>query len=211
MIETVRVIGGRVPLWPLHLERLARSCQALEIALPQLVEPRGGHDRLIRFEVRTGAVTVSERGVGSLAPLALVTSPAPHRGYAHKLADRAWLEASRTSAIVAGADDALFFSPTGALIEASRWAIGWWEGEQLCFPSLALGGLPSVARARLGEVARGGIGVTELSRSELRTRSLVACNAGRGVVPVRVVDEMPVPENPRTLALQSRFWIRPSA
>ena len=45
-------------------------------------------------------------------------------------------------------DDVLFFDAEGYLVESSIWAIGWWDRETLVFPPLALGGLPSVARAR---------------------------------------------------------------
>jgi branched-subunit amino acid aminotransferase/4-amino-4-deoxychorismate lyase len=211
LLETVRVIAGRAPLWPLHIDRLSSSCAELEMALPDLVEPRGGEDRVLRLEVRAGGVHVTERGVGSLAPIVLATSPAVHRGYRHKTADRAWLDAARASALAAGADDAMLLTEDGEVVEASRWALGWWEEEVLCFPPLALGGLPSVARARLGEVTRGGVISAPLSRSGMRTKSLLACNAARGVVPVHLVDGVPISQNHRTLALQSRFWIRPSA
>lgn len=211
LIETVRVRGGRAPLWPLHLDRLATSCAALEIATPELIEPRGGEDRVVRFEIRTGGILVSERPVGPVAPLHLHASLAPHRGYRHKTADRAWLQAARSGALISGADDALLFTEDGTLVEATRWAVGWWEGEWLCFPPLTLGGLPSVARARLAETARGGLRIAELSRLLVRTRPLLACNAARGVVPVFVVDQAPLRQNHRTMALQDRFWNRPSA
>jgi branched-subunit amino acid aminotransferase/4-amino-4-deoxychorismate lyase len=211
LIETVRVIAGRAPLWSLHIDRLTRSCQDLGMSLPDLVEPRGGEDRVVRFEIRAGEVQVTPRGVGSLAPIVLAISPAVHRGYRHKTANRAWLDAARASALAGGADDALLLTEEGGIVEATRWALGWWEEEVLCFPPLALGGLPSVARARLGEVSRGGIISAELSRSALRTKSLLACNAARGVVPVHRVDDLPIGPNHRTLALQSRFWFRPSA
>jgi branched-subunit amino acid aminotransferase/4-amino-4-deoxychorismate lyase len=211
LIETVRIINGRAPLWPLHVERLLRSCAALEITCPAIIEPRGGPDRVLRFEVRAGAFRLSDRAVGSLAPLRLLSSPAPHRGYRHKTGDRAWLQAARASAVNAAADDALLFTEEAVLVEGTRWAIGWWEGEVLTFPPLSLGGLPSVARARLAEVARGGLRSAELPRSSLRSKSLLACNAARGVVPIEEVDEAPVMQNHRTLALQARFWNRPLA
>jgi branched-subunit amino acid aminotransferase/4-amino-4-deoxychorismate lyase len=211
LIETVRLIDGRAPLWPLHLDRLGRSCAALEVTRPGLIEPRGGPDRVIRFAIRSGGVEVSERPVERPGPIQLTCSPAPHRGYRHKLADRAWLQAARSSAVMLGVDDALLFSESGVLVEATRWAVGWWEGEALCFPPLTLGGLPSVARARLAETARGGLQVAELTLAAVHTKSLLACNAARGVVPVGLLDGAPLMQNRHTLALQSRFWNRPSA
>lgn len=211
LLETVRIVDGLAPLWSLHLERLAASCRELEIRMPELVEPRGGEDRVLRFEIRVGGVEVTERAVGSLGPIALAISPAPHRGYRHKLADRAWLEAAHASAVANGADDALLLTADGAPVEATRWAVGWWEGEDLCFPSLNFGGLPSVSRVRLGAVVRGGVHVAELTRSAMGTKSLLACNAARGIVPIYQLEGQPVSPNHRTLALQARFWKRPSA
>jgi branched-subunit amino acid aminotransferase/4-amino-4-deoxychorismate lyase len=211
LIETVRIIDGRAPLWSLHLDRLSRSCAALEVTRPGLIEPRGGPDRVIRFSIRSGGVEVLERQTEGAGPIHLVCSPALHRGYRHKLADRAWLQAARSSALMLGADDAVLFSESGVLVEGTKWAIGWWEGEALCFPPLTLGGLPSVARARLAETVRGGLQEAELTLAVVYTKPLLACNAARGVVPVGLLDGAPLPLNHHTLALQSRFWNRPSA
>ncbi len=211
LIETVRVINGRVPLWSLHMDRLTRSCAALEVTRPNVVEPRGGPDRVIRFEIRSGSLQLLERAAEGTGPIHLVSSPAPHRGYRHKTADRAWLQAARSSAMMAAADDAVLFTESGVLVEGTRWAIGWWEGEALCFPALSLGGLPSVARARLSEITRGGLRVAELDGSAILTKPLLACNAARGVVPVGLLDGTLMMQNHQTLALQSRFWNRPLA
>ncbi|MEI2719156.1 MAG: aminotransferase class IV [Gemmatimonadales bacterium] len=156
LLETVRVRNGVAPLWPLHLERLHRSAAALGIAVGELERPAGGDDRIVRFEVSNGVVRSTEREVGSTAPLALVTAHAVHQGYPHKVAARAWLEAARMPIGSQSTDDVLFFDAEGYLVEASIWAIGWWDRETLVFPPLALGGLPSVARARLAETVRGG-------------------------------------------------------
>lgn len=208
LIETVRVIDGRAPLWPLHLERLRRSATELCIALPRL-EPPTGDDRVVRYEVDgdTG-LAISEREVALAEPLDLVTSPAPHRGYPHKTTERAWLEAARTSVTPMGADDALLLDDGQRLIEATIWAIGWWDGERLFFPPLSLGGLPSVARSRLAETVRGGIHEATIRRDELAWRSLVACNAARGLALVSSLDGEPVPGNLRTTAVAARFWKR---
>ncbi len=208
LIETVRVTDGRAPLWPLHLERLRRSADALDILLPPLDEPHGD-DRVVRYEIdASGVLSLSERDVEAAEPLELITSPAAHRGYPHKVADRGWLEAARTSVGPQGGDDALLLDAEGRVVESSIWAIGWWEGEQLYFPPLALGGLPSVARARMAETVRGGIKEAVLRREELAWRSLVACNAARGLTLVSSLDGEPVPGNLRTTAVAARFWRR---
>lgn len=211
LIETVRIVDGRAPLWPLHRERLGRSAEALGLALPEVDRPEGGMDRVVRIEVSENRVLVSDREVGGTAPLALYSSPAPHRGYPHKTTDRAWLEAARMTASHFEADDALMLDSDGRVIEATIWAIAWWDGETLVFPPLALGGLPSVARARLAETVRGGTKEATVSREQLRGVALLACNAARGVVSVAALDDDAVPANHRTLALARRFWARRDA
>lgn len=209
LLETVRVVNGRAPLWPLHLERAERSAAALGLVIPGLQPPVGGPDRVVRYEMRDGEVQVTEREVGSTAPLALLTAGEAHRGYRHKTLDRAWLEAARLTAGELDADDALFFDGEGRLVEATIWAIGWWDRETLVFPPLELGGLDSVARRRVGECARGGIRTAPIDRKGLRGKALVACNAARGIVAVAALDEDAVLANHRTVAVARRFWERP--
>lgn len=210
LIETVRVVDGAAPLWPLHLGRLTTSALALQVPLPDLDVPVGGPDRVLRYLVGR-ELQIEEREVGSTEPIGLITSPAPHRGYPHKSADRAWLEAARTTSNAAGGDDALLINDEGLVVEASIWAIGWWDNEALCFPPLALGGLPSVARARLGEMVRGGVREAMVTARELRRHSVLACNAARGVVPVAALDGQPLRTNHRTMALSRRFWANRNA
>jgi branched-subunit amino acid aminotransferase/4-amino-4-deoxychorismate lyase len=208
LIETVRVIDGVAPLWQLHVRRVEQSAMALGLRIPDLPEPAGGDDRVVRFELGDGSMRVSERDVPPTEPIALATSPAVHRGYPHKVTDRGWLEAARLSVQPLGADDALLLDGDGVMVEAAIWAIAWWDSETLCFPPLTLGGLPSVARARLAETVRGGIREVPIRREELAWRSLVACNAARGMVPVHSLDGEPVPGNLRTTAVAGRFWKR---
>ena len=211
LIETVRIIDGVAPLWPLHRWRLMNSALILGLPLPEYEPPAGGVDRVLRIEFTADGVHVTERDVGSLEPLTLASSPAPHRGYPHKTSTRAWLEAARATGRATGVDDALLFDAEGRLIEATRWAVGWWDGEMLCFPPLALGGLRSVARARLTEMARSGVREGVLTRGELAKRSFIACTAARGVLSVAMLDGTLVADNPRTAALAKRFWDRPAA
>jgi branched-subunit amino acid aminotransferase/4-amino-4-deoxychorismate lyase len=211
LIETVRIMDGEAPLWPLHHWRLMNSALMVGIALPEIAIPDGGDDRVVRIEVGEDKVEITEREVEGGDTLALASSPAPHRGYPHKIGARAWLEAAHTTSRITGADDALLFDAEGRLVEATRWAIGWWEGETLFFPPFSLGGLKSVARARITEMARGGVREAVLRRDEIAKRSFVACNAARGIVSVAMLDGTPLAENPRTAALAKRFWVRPTA
>lgn len=211
LVETVRIIDGVAPLWPLHRWRLMNSSLLLGLPLPEFEAPSGGPDRILRIEFHADGALVTERDVGNLESISLASSPAPHRGYPHKIASRAWLEAARATGRSAGADDALLFDAQGHLIEASRWSVGWWDGETLCFPPLRLGGLKSVSRARLTEMARNGVREAVLTRDEVAKKSFVVCNAARGVLSVAMLDGILVPENARTAALAKRFWDRPAA
>lgn len=208
LIETVRIIDGIAPLWPLHQWRLMNSAVLLGIALPEIEPPAGGADRIIRYEISNSGIDVTERDVVAAESLSLASSPAPHRGYQHKVAARSWLEAARTSSRMLGADDALMFDDQGRLVEATRWAVGWWDGETLCFPPLTLAGLRSVARARLTEMVRNGLRESTLTRDDLARRSFLACNAARGVLHVGMLDGLPLATNSRTTALAKRFWDR---
>ena len=211
LIETVRIMDGVAPLWPLHRWRLMNSALILGLPMSEIEEPRGGADRIIRMEITADGLHQAERDVTIPEPISLASSPVPHRGYPHKIGSRAWLEAARATGRMTGADDALLFDAAGRLIEATRWAIGWWEGESLCFPPLALGGLKSVARARLTEMVRSGLRDEVLQRDALGKRSFIACNAARGVLSVGTLDGTLSAENPRTAALARRFWDRPAA
>ena len=211
LIETVWIIDGVAPLWPLHRWRLMHSALALGLPLPEYDVPAGGADRVLRIEFAPDGVHVTERDVASVTSLTLATSPVPHRGYPHKIANRAWLEAAGTTGRATGADDVLLFDAEDRLVEATRWAVGWWDGEMLCFPPLALRGLKSVARDRLMEMARSGVREEVLHRHELAKRSFVACNAAQGVVSVSLLDGTVIAENSRTVAIAKRFWGRPAA
>lgn len=206
LIETVRLRDGAAPLWYLHLRRLAASCTALGIPLPgTLLTPAGGPDRVYRLEVGPRGLTTSERPVGPVRPVALAVGSGVHRPYPHKTTDRAQFDRALEEARSTGADDALMFAEGGFVAEAAIWAIFWWEGTELCAPTLDLGILPSVARARLEEIA-GRIGERRIKMDRIRGRSLFVANAVRGVVPVSRLGGEPVPSEPETERLAGLFW-----
>jgi len=208
LIETIRVRGGRAPLWPLHLHRLEASCRSLGLPFPPaLEEPRGGADRAHRLEVAPMGVIVTERDVGPADPLRLVTSRLVHRPYPHKTTERELFSAALDEAREAGADDALLLTACGEVAEAAVWCAFWWEGNRLCTPALDLGVLPSVARRRIEELA-GPLTERRMPRSGLARRSIFLGNALRGVVEVAQLDGAPVPRDPATAAVQRRFWDR---
>ncbi len=208
LIETVRVHSGRAPLWPLHLARLTRSATELGVPLPSVSPPSGPGDFIVRYTLHDGVAYVAGRAVDPVSAIDLVSTSVVHEGYPHKTDQRNWLDDARVLAQRGGGDDALLCQHEGWVVEASIWAVGWWEEAGLVFPPLTLGGLPSVARKRLGELVS--VREERVRREALVGRSLVACNAARGVVVVRSLDGQPLPEEPRTVAVQEAFWDRPA-
>lgn len=207
LLETVRVRGGRVPLWSLHEARLHRSAAALGILLPEVLEPpSGGADRICRLEFPgRGRSRLSERQVEVPGGLRLRTAPVPHRGYRHKTADRAWLDAARLDAAALGADDALILTEEGWVAESSVWSLFWWEAGRLAGPPAGFGILPGVARARLAELA-GGLEEERVTGARFGQLGGFAANAARGVVPIVEVDGVPVVPDRATMPLSEAFW-----
>jgi branched-subunit amino acid aminotransferase/4-amino-4-deoxychorismate lyase len=206
LIETVRIRHGAAPLWYLHLRRLASSCKALGVPLPgELPTPSGGVDRVHRLEVGPRGLVVSERAVGGMEPVSLVRARVVHRPYPHKTTERSQFERALEEARVAGADDGVLLTEGGHIAECAIWGIFWWDGDRLCTPSLDLGVLPGVARARLVELA-GDISERKATPAEIEGRSLFVANSVRGVVPVVRFEGRPVPQDSGTSRLSASFW-----
>jgi para-aminobenzoate synthetase / 4-amino-4-deoxychorismate lyase len=206
LIETIRIRQGQAPLWYLHLRRLAVSCKALGIPLPEeLHVPGGGNDRVYRLEVGMRGVQVSERLAGSTTPVRLMVSKVAHHSYPYKTTERVQFDRALDAARSAGMDDALLLTPGGFLAEASIWSVLWWEDRQLCGPAWDLGILPGVGRARLEELT-GKIEERHSTLGDLREIPLLLVNAIRGVVPVAMLNGAAVPQSPMTAELAKRFW-----
>jgi branched-subunit amino acid aminotransferase/4-amino-4-deoxychorismate lyase len=206
LIETIRVRHGVAPLWPLHLRRLRASSSALGLPLAGAFEaPSGAPDRVVRLQLDPGGLAASERPVGSRSPVRLITARTVHRPYPHKTTDREPFDRALAEARAAGADDALLLTAEGFVAECAIWSLFWWEGETLCAPSLDLGVLPGVGRARIAELA-GGLAERRAGRDALLAASCFLANAVRGIVPVRSLDGQIVMPHGGTARLQERFW-----
>jgi branched-subunit amino acid aminotransferase/4-amino-4-deoxychorismate lyase len=205
LIETIRIRNGAAPLWYLHLRRLATSCKALGVPLPgELLTPSGGADRIHRLEVGLRGVQLSERTVGSAAPVGLLLATETHRPYPHKTTQRDQFDRALEEARAAGADDAVMLTAGGYVAECALWGLFWWEDGRLCTPALELGVLPGVARARLAELT--GLVERRVRLEDLVSRSLLVANAARGVVPVARLEGRVVPQDPGTTRLSGSFW-----
>lgn len=206
LIETVRVRGGAAPLWYLHLRRLAASCKALGVPLPgELLTPAGGGDRVHRLEVSRRGLAVGERAVPGTEAVRLAISRVRHEGYPHKTTDRLPFDHAAADARLVGADDAILLTAGGWVAETSIWTILWLEDGRVAGPPLALGILPSVARARIAEL-RGAIVERRVAPEVLAEVPLLVANAVRGPVAVAALEGKPVPEWPGLAQLQRDFW-----
>jgi branched-subunit amino acid aminotransferase/4-amino-4-deoxychorismate lyase len=205
LIETVRVLNGRAPLWHLHLRRLVGSCKALGVPFPgEFAVPGGGGDRVQRIVVGPRGKQVTEREVGPVHPVRLVTSRVVHQPYPHKVNERPQFAQAAAEAELVGADDGLLLTGEGQVAEASIWTVFWWDGDTLLAPPLSLGILPSVARMRIAELAT--VVERPVLRPVLDRASIFVANAARGIVPVGSLDGREVPTHPGTERLAKQFW-----
>src|SRR5213593_3500410 len=155
LIETIRVRDGRIPFLERHLARLARSLAELGLPKPsqdvaRLVRPFADTgDAVLRVEVRDGRASVTVRDLPPLDPPAVITASEPHRPYPHKTTERDCFADAGKEAEVAEADDALFLTHEGWVAEGTVWTVFWWEGDALHTPTLDLGILPGIGRARV--------------------------------------------------------------
>jgi branched-subunit amino acid aminotransferase/4-amino-4-deoxychorismate lyase len=170
-----------------------------------LPTPEGGADRVYRLEVGMRGVQVSERLVGSNAPVRLSLSRVTHHSYAYKTTERAQFDRALDGARDAGTDDALLLTPGGYVAETAIYSLLWWEGTRLCGPAFDLGVLPGVGRARVTEL----VGQVEERHSTIRELEgvpLFLVNSVRGIVKVAVLEGVSVPDSGETDALAARFW-----
>lgn len=207
LIETVRVMGGRAPLWPLHVARLRAAASALhmKIAIPDA--PAGGADRVARYELSANGTDITTRDPAIPAALRLRVSVVLHPAYSWKTTDRQAFDMARAEARAHGADDALLLSADGLVREASRWAVVWRRADgRIGAPPLATGVLRSVARARLGQLLEPELVDQELNLEALARCPVAAMNAARGLVPVRELEGVVLPFWSGWAQLAERFW-----
>ena len=210
VFETIRVRDGWAPFLTRHADRLDAACRALRLPPPEQSLDRilapwlGAGDLVVRVEVGSGGVTVNTRAVPAAEALDVVIGATRHAPYPHKLVARERFTAALEEAGAAGADDALLVTPAGVVAEGTSWSIFWWDEDRLATPPLRLGILPGIARARVLDLVAGI--ERECQPAELMGVSVFATNAVRGVVPIRHLNRVALPSDPRTARLAGRFW-----
>jgi branched-subunit amino acid aminotransferase/4-amino-4-deoxychorismate lyase len=214
LFETIRVAGGRLVFFADHYRRLEGSAMALALGKITSENPlRRLCERLLQANaVGEGALKVvvfaDAAGVGEYVttrPLAyadehycngfrLLTVPdAREAGRpAHKSTDYGKQKNARETARASGADEALFVTPDGEVLEGAATNLFVVKHGRLITPRLESGILPGVARARVLAGAKDlGLGATEetVSRALLaQADEVFVTNALLGVMPVRQVD-----------------------
>jgi 4-amino-4-deoxychorismate lyase len=240
VFETTRVANGRPAFLDAHLARLARSAERLDIALPGgwdrlaavAVRSYGDEDGVLRLICSKGPPD------GEPVALALVTAVPPEtiRGREHGVraitltlgvsarvrAQSPWLlggvkatsyavnMASLRHAQAEGADDVIWVSTDGEVLEAPTSTVAWVTGGRLVTPRAAeVGILPGTTLAvvlglcdELGTPydVRHGTAEQLASADEVLMMSSV-----RGVAPVTELDGRVLGVGPVTAALRERF------
>ena len=214
--ETLRVYGGRPFRLESHLERLAGSAARLglepvpadeleELSALALADARrdevvlrlywtaGSVGLALVSELPDGLEELRARGL-RLAALLGPISDAPWLLGGVKSTSYAVNMAAIDEARRRGADDAVFVTAAGTVLEGPTTNVWWRRGETLFTPSLELGILAGVTRAVLLELA--GLPVVEaaLPLAELAAADEAFTSSSvREVVPVVELDGRPIP------------------
>lgn len=219
--ETMRVYGGRPFRLAEHLTRLEASCSRLGLPAPD----RGGVETLVQSALRAAGAgeamlriyaTPGRDGQGEPAALVLVAElpsdleelraggirlisvefqPAQLIGGVKSTSyalNMMALDEARTQ----GADDAVFLTRSGTVLEATTSNVWWRRGSTLSTPALDLGILAGVTRRFLVEAApalgydvvEAAFAVAELAAAEEAFTS----SSVREVMPVVALDGRPI-------------------
>ena len=194
IIETMRVADGIVPLLDRHLARAAATARflgttfAVAIAGEVAAAAATAGDARLRLLIAPSGAWAIE--VGPLPPpvpgpvsVALVPLPVATDDWRlrHKTTDRAFYDDARRAA---GAFEAVFVTPDGALTEGSFTSVFVIRGGALLTPPAALGLLPGVLRAEL--FATGRAREAMLTANDLADGFFIG-NALRGLIAARLV------------------------
>jgi branched-chain amino acid aminotransferase len=206
--EVLRVYGGRPFALDDHFARLGRTCaglrlesdlDALRAEALALVERAREPESLLRLVVTRGG-----RRIAIAEPLP--PRPATARVATVTYAPTRVLDGLKTLSYAAnmlagrlareqGADEALFVTPHGRVLEGPTWTFFWVRDERLHTPPLEDRILPSITRARLMEeleVAEAPCTLDDVSAAD---EAFIASSV-REVLPIAAVDEISLPRAP---------------
>ena len=240
VFETVRVGGGRAFLLAEHLRRFAASAQRLALELPPAWETAvelalagwAAPDGVLRLVCTRGpasgpptayvllsplpptVLAAREHGVRaislSLGVSAQFRAQARHLLAGVKSTSYAASLASVRAATEAGADDAIWISSDGQVLEAATSSVAWVSDGQLVTPPAAeTGSLPGTTVAAVLDLATAhGIPATARAGTvdELRAADeAMLLSSVRGVAPLVELDGAPYAVGPVTRLLRESF------
>jgi len=206
--EVARLYGGRPFAMEDHLTRLRHSCAglrlefdvvALEREVAALLEEAGPVDALLRIVLTRGGRRI------------VIVEPMPARPETAKVATVTFapgrvLDGLKTLSYAgnmlagriareAGADEALFVSPHGRVLEGPTWTFFWVAGGRLLTPPLSDRILRSITRDRLMQVTDAQERVTTLDDLAGAEEAFIASSV-REVLPIASIDDRPLPAAP---------------
>ena len=237
VFETLRIAGGRAAFVSLHLDRLVRSAARMSIDLPDgwpalveaVVAAYGGTDGVLRLTCSKGppggkpvgfalatpvppeAVRGRQQGVSAvtltLGVPATARAEAPWLLGGVKSTSYAVNMASLRAAQQAGADDAIWVSSDGMVLEAPTSTVAWvHDGRLVTPPSELVGTLAgTTAHVTLGLSALP-VEVRAGTVDELRAADeVLLLSSVRGVAPVVRLDRRKLAVGPVTTHLREAF------
>lgn len=209
LFETVLATSaGELPHLQRHLDRLAHSAALLGFAfdadaaravLLKAATPPSGAPRRMRLALaHSGRLRLMQAPLQALTPGEVKLLIAPqrlpdHNPLAqHKTTLRRHYDAGVHAADLAGAFDSLFFSRSGWLVEGARSSVFVHLDGRWCTPPVADGALPGVMRGVLLEDPAWSALERRLDLADLqRAGGIVVCNALRGVLQARLLQQAP--------------------
>jgi 4-amino-4-deoxychorismate lyase len=231
VFETARIAAGRPAFLDAHLRRLARSAARLAIELPggweelatAAVEAYGEVDGVLRLVCTKGGVgfalvtpipaeTVRGREEGVRAITLTLGVPAALR------AESPWLLGGVKSTSYAvnmatlrhaqdeGADDAIWLSTDGQVLEAPTSTVAWVSAGRLVTPPVELGILPGTTLDVVLRLCDAPYEVRSGTAAELAAADeVLMLSSVRGVAPVVELDGRELGIGPVTKGLQAAF------
>jgi branched-chain amino acid aminotransferase len=210
--EVLRLYGGRPFALAAHLARLERSCAGLRLVLDRaslerevtaLLGRTGAIDALLRLVITRGG-----RRIAIVEPLPPVAG-APATVATVTYAPTRVLDGLKTLSYAAnmlagrlaheqGADEALFVSPHGRVLEGTTWTFFWARDGALFTPPLEERILASITRACLLEDIDVLECVTTLEDLAAADEAFIASTV-REVAPITAIDGRPLASAPGPL------------
>lgn len=226
VFETLRIAGGRPVHLAQHLARLAVSASRLEMNLPtgwealahaavdrdegvlRLVCTRGGTGYALVTDLPAEALAAREHGVRVVTLTLGITADqraaAPYLLGGVKSTSYAVNMASLRAAHDAGAEDAIWVSADGWVLEAPTAAVVVALDGVLMSPPPAVGILPSLTLAAAREltpITSQAVSVADLARAD----EVMLLSSVRGVAPVVTLDGRDLGIGPRTAHLRAAY------